>query len=88
MHFGSTEKEPELTPEREEEILAKRVARKTASIEGCSVELQIQKQQIKLLSERIDSLQGQQTTLLKRVEMLQELHAKNMQAMLNGGPTE
>lgn len=88
MQFGSTQKEPELTPEREEEILAKKIARKTASIAGCSIELQIQKQQIKLLSERIDSLQGQQTTLLNEVRMLRELHAKNMQAMLRGGPTE
>lgn len=88
MHFGSTEKEPELTPEREEEKLAKQVARKTATLAGCSIELQIQKQQIKLLSDRIASLQGQQTTLLNEVRMLKELHAKNMAAMLNGGPTE
>lgn len=88
MHFGSTEKEEELTPEREEEKIAKKVARNAATHAGMNIELQIQKQQIKLLSERIDSLQGQQTTLLAEVRMLKELHAKNLQSMLNGGPTE
>jgi predicted RNase H-like nuclease (RuvC/YqgF family) len=85
MHFGPMDREEEVP---EDVKIAKKVRDQTATIVGCSTELQIQKQQIKHLSERIDSLQNQMMTLMQEVKMLRELHAQHLQSVLNGGPTE
>lgn len=88
MQFGSTEKEPELTPELEQEKMAKKVSKNAATFAGMNVELQIQKQRMEQLWERQRNMEGLMNTLIHEVRQLKELHAKNLSAILNGGPTE
>jgi hypothetical protein len=88
MHFGPTDKEEELSEITAEELEAKRTARKTSTIAGLSIEVQIQKQQIKKLWDRQKSIEGLMNTILQEMKMLKELHAKQLNAVLNGGPTE
>lgn len=84
MQIRSTVKEPEVP---EDIKIAKKVRDATATISGLSIEAQIQKQQIKHLGERLNSLDGLAKTMIEEIKMLRDLHAKNLSKMLGGGPT-
>ena len=82
--FGSTQEE-ELPDEGM--VIARKVSRNAATFEGMNVELQIQKQQIKHLSERLDSVVGLYRTLQGQYETLQRQRAIELNAKVGGGPT-
>lgn len=84
MHFGSTEKE-ELPDEGM--VIAKKVARKTATIAGLSTELQIQKQQIKHLHEQLAHMNNYVQTLQLQFDDFKKQRAIELAARLGGGPT-
>ncbi len=85
MHFGSTSKE-ELPDEGM--VIAKKVARKAATIAGMSAELQVQKQQIKRLHEQLEQLNNYCRTLQEQFNVFQRQRAIELAAKLGGGPTE
>lgn len=85
MHFGPTEKE-ELPDEGM--VIAKKVARKTATMTGISAELQVQKQQIKHLTEKVESLEGLYKTVINMYETLQRQRAAELNMRVNRGPTK
>lgn len=82
--FGST-KEEELPDENM--VLAKNIARKTSTIQGVSAELQVQKQQINTLNDKLDSLLGLISTLQNQMNTFQQQRAIELSQMVNHGPT-
>jgi len=85
MQFGSTKREEELPAHVKE---AKRVRDKTATITGLSVELQLQSQRMLHLIERMNRLEGLLATQQQEIKQIKEMHAKQLQALLAGGPTQ
>ena len=84
MQFGSTQKEEELP---EEVKLAKKVRDATATIEGCSAELQIQAQRIANIYERLQTLENLTATLLEEQRQLKKMYGESLNKILGGGPT-
>ena len=82
--FGSTQKEE--VPDEGMEIAAK-VRRETATLSGVSVELQIQKQQIKRLSDELETLTNLYKTVMGMYETLQRQRAIELNKMVGHGPT-
>ena len=86
MHFGPTEKE-EIDQMAEELRELKKVANNTATLQGCSIEVQILKQQIVKQQTQIDSLTGLIMTLQGQFRQYEQQRAIELSAALNGGPT-
>ena len=82
MHFGPTEKE-ELPDEGM--VIAKKVARKTATIQGLSAELQVQKQQIKHLQETLEHTTRLVQTFQGKLDAMQRNYAIALQDKFRGG---
>jgi len=87
MHFGSTER-PISDHEQARMAKAAKVANNTATISGCSIELQIQKQHIERQQSEINSLKGLIMTLQGQFDQFQQQRAIELSQMLGGGPTE
>jgi len=82
--IGSTKNERELTPE---EKTAKRIREQTATIQGCSAELQIQKQQIENLYAHKQKLENLIATQQNELNQLRQQFGILIQSKLGGGPT-
>ncbi|NOR84596.1 hypothetical protein GQ473_00615 [archaeon] len=87
--FGSTQEEqsPEEMKISKELKEVKNLARKTSTIQGVSAELQVQKQQINTLNDKLDSLLGLISTLQNQMTTFQQQRAIELSAMVNHGPT-
>lgn len=86
MHFGPTEKE-EIDPMADELRKLKKVANNTATLQGCSIEVQILKQQMIRQQKQIDSLTGLIMTLQGQFRQYEQQRAIELSTALNGGPT-
>lgn len=82
--LGSTQKEE--APD-EGMVIAKKVRNATATITGLSVELQIQKQQIKHLNEQVATLVNLYETVIGMYDTLQRQRAIELNARVGHGPT-
>lgn len=92
MSFGSTEdRSADLTAEEVAEMkelaAVKNMARKTATVQGVSIELQVQKQQINTLNDKLDSLIGLISTLQNQQNTFQTQRAIELNSMVNHGST-
>jgi len=87
MQFGSTDREPEPTEEQKQAQAAREVRDRTATIAGISAELQIQSQRMEKLFEELHRTQNLYQTLLNRFEQFERQRVKELQKLLNGGPT-
>ena len=82
--FGSTTKE-ELPDEGM--VIAKQVRDKTATVAGLSVELQIQKQQIKELHEKLAHMNSYCQSLQLQFDDFKKQRVIELQAKVGHGPT-
>jgi len=82
--FGSTQEEELPDPGM---VIAKKVRDATADMAGMSVELQIQKQQIKHLNEKVATLGNLYQTVIGMYETLQRQRAVELNAQVGHGPT-
>lgn len=80
--FGSTQKE-ELPDEGM--VIAKRVRNKTATMQGLSTELQIQKQQIKHLQEQLEHTTKLVQTFQGSLDVMRRTYASALQDQFRGG---
>lgn len=82
--FGSTQKEE--LPDAGM-VIAKKVRDTTATLVGVSVELQIQKQQIKHLNDQVATLVNLYETVIGMYDTLQRQRAVELNARVGHGPT-
>lgn len=86
--FGSTKREtPAEKAERDAMEEATKVKHAAATMAGMNAELQVQKQQIKHLSERLDAAVGLVQTLQGRFDQFQAQRVKELNLKVGGGPT-
>lgn len=83
--FGSTQKEE--LPDAGM-VIAKQVRDKTATIQGISAELQIQKQQIKHLQETLEHTTRLVQTFQGQLDAMQRNYAIALQDKFRGGTTQ
>lgn len=85
MGFGSTSREENLT---ENEKLAIKIRAATATVQGCSAEIQILKQQVENLYAHKSKLENLVATQSAELRQLKQQFGMLLQAKLGGGPTE
>lgn len=86
MHIGSTNHEKK-DPMAADLRKLKKEANKTATLRGCSIEIQILKQQIARQQEQINTFQNLYMTLQNRFDQYEHQRAIELAGALGGGPT-
>ena len=88
MHsgFGSTKKEP-VDPMAADLRKLKKEANKTATLRGCSIEIQILKQQIAKQQEQLNSQKNLIMTIRNQFMQFEQQRAIELSGALAGGPT-
>ncbi len=83
--FGSTKKEE--SPFTDNEVMAKNVRAKTATIAGLSAEAQIQKQQISNLYMKLEHMTNLIGTLQNQLQALNQARARELNLRVGGAAT-
>lgn len=82
--FGSSQDEDPIDPAM---VQARKTAIKTATLEGCTIELQVQRQHINTLNDKLEGLQNLYMTLQNQFIQYQQQRAIELSGLVNHGPT-